>query len=159
MLFTALSILGLSALSSAAAVPRSTYGSWDVTIVQSSYANGYRSQEATAVYTSDSYPDGITSKCKYEYNPAATPNTTDSCDQGFSYTYDSYNSSKCIPKTSLVNVDCMANAMAVVAIQQIVQEPSPNTTLFGNGTLELKSDAVGRVYTGEATIEVSAATA
>lgn len=139
MLFTALSILGLSALSSAAAVPRSTYGSWDVTIVQSSYANGYRSQEATAVYTSDSYPDGITSKCKYEYNPAATPNTTDSCDQGFSYTYDSYNS--------------------IVAIQQIVQEPSPNTTLFGNGTLELKSDAVGRVYTGEATIEVSAATA
>lgn len=38
------------------------------------------------MYTSDSYPEGITSTCSFVANPVATE--TDKCDEGFTYTYD-----------------------------------------------------------------------
>jgi len=40
-----------------------------------------------------------------------------------------------------------------------VQEPSPDTTVFGNAALELKPNAAGRTFTGEVTVEVTSATA
>lgn len=83
------SLLALAATASAAVLPRSELGSWDITVVKSTSASGYQSQTATAVYTSDSYPEGVTKECKYEYNPRAEgEKETNECDDGFSYEFD-----------------------------------------------------------------------
>lgn len=86
-------VLALSALSTAAVLPRSDLGSWNVTIVKSAYANGYRSEVSTAVYTSESYPEGVSAECRYVLNPAVRPAESSSCDEGFSVEYDG--KSKC----------------------------------------------------------------
>ncbi|KAF1976909.1 hypothetical protein BU23DRAFT_15124 [Bimuria novae-zelandiae CBS 107.79] len=137
MHFASLAVLGLAALSSAAAVPRSALGSWYVSIKQESAAIGWRRNQATAVYTSDSYPEGITSTCVYELLPGRDPLETQSCDGGFSYMYDGQ----------------------TVSLQQVVQKPSPNTTVFGSALLKLTPNAIGRSWTGNTTVEVTAATA
>lgn len=82
-------LLSLAATASAAVLPRSQLGSWDVSVSKSAYANGYNSQTVTAVYTSDSYPEGVNKKCEYVFNPAAEgEKETSSCDEGFWYEYD-----------------------------------------------------------------------
>lgn len=87
-----LAFLGLATSSLAAVLPRSQYGSWDVSVSKSAYANGRKSETVTAVFTSDAYPEGLTSTCKYELSPPAAE--TSSCDnESFSYAYDG--SSKC----------------------------------------------------------------
>lgn len=86
MRFSTATVLGLAASATAAVLPRSQLGSWTVSVSESSYANGYKTRSATAVYTSDSYPEGITSTCSFVANPVATE--TDTCDEGFTYTYD-----------------------------------------------------------------------
>lgn len=90
MRFSTATILGLAATATAAVLPRSQLGSWAVSVSKSAYANGYQSQTATAVYTSDSYPEGITSTCSYVYNPQVTEGEkeTNVCDEGFSYSFD-----------------------------------------------------------------------
>ncbi|KAF9695280.1 hypothetical protein EKO04_007009 [Ascochyta lentis] len=140
MRLTTTTLLSLAATSTAAVLPRSQLGSWTLSVSKSAYANGYNSQTATAIYTSDSYPDGITSTCKYVYNPAVAegePKETDTCDEGFSYSFDGQ----------------------TVSLSQVVQKPSAGTTVFGSAPLTLKSDAVGRTFSGEATVEVTEATA
>lgn len=71
-------------------LPRSQYGSWAVSVSKSAYANGYQSQTVSANFTSDAYPTGIVSTCKYVYNPMAEPHESSGCDnEAFSYEYDS----------------------------------------------------------------------
>lgn len=52
-----------------------------------------------------------------------------------------------------------ANGVVAVSLSQVVQKPSANTTVFGSAPLTLTSDSVGRTYSGEATVEVTTATA
>ena len=83
-------LLAASASASATVLPRSQLGSWALSVSKSAYANGYQSETATGVYTSDSYPDGISSGCSYVYNPAASEGEKETrrCDEGFSYAFD-----------------------------------------------------------------------
>ncbi len=53
----------------------------------------------------------------------------------------------------------MADDKAAISLNQVVQEPSPDTTVFGSAPLTLKPNAVGRTFTGEVTVEVTSATA
>lgn len=89
MRFSTATVLGLAASATAAVLPRSQLGSWTISISKSAYANGYQTQTATAVYTSDSYPEGITSTCSYVYNPTVTEGEkeTKRCDEGFTYSF------------------------------------------------------------------------
>ena len=45
-----------------------------------------------------------------------------------------------------------------IKLQQAVELPTPQT-VFGSAPLELKSDAVGRTFTGEAEVDVTSAIA
>lgn len=149
-----LAILTLSASSLAAVVPRSQYGAWDVAVSKSAYANGFKSQTVSAIFTSDSYPEGIKSTCKYVYNPASEPKESSECDnEAFSYQYDGQ--SKLPARSAEENGTdfCVA-----IKLQQVVDEPSKQT-VFGNASLTLKSDAVGRTFTGETTVDVTSAIA
>ncbi|KAH6625207.1 hypothetical protein C7974DRAFT_413739 [Boeremia exigua] len=138
MHFSTALLLALTASASAAVLPRSQLGSWEFSLYRSAYASGYQSTIATAVYTSESYPEGLRKECTHILNPFAEPIQTDKCDEGFSYSYDGQ----------------------TVSLSQVVQKPSANTTVFGNAPLELKvADSVGRSWKGEATVEVSSATA
>ena len=56
-------------------------------------------------------------------------------------------------------VRMFANGVIAVSLSQVVQKPSANTTVFGSAPLTLTSDSVGRTYSGEATVEVTTATA
>ncbi|KAF1933492.1 uncharacterized protein M421DRAFT_894 [Didymella exigua CBS 183.55] len=139
MRFSTAAILPLAALASAAVLPRSQLGSWAVSVSKSAFANGFQSETATAVYTSDSYPAGITSSCSYEYDPTVTEGDkgTTTCTEGFTYSYDG----------------------TTVSLSQVVQKPSPNTTVFGSAPLTLTSNASGRTFTGQTTVDVSSASA
>jgi hypothetical protein len=88
MRFSTATVLGLAASTFAAVLPRSELGSWAVSFSKASFANGLKSEDVTAVYTSDSYPEGITSKCTYTYTPWETPEESNSCDEGFTYSFD-----------------------------------------------------------------------
>lgn len=90
MRFSTAMIIPLAALASAAVLPRSELGSWAVSISKSAYANGYQSMTATAVYTSDAYPESISSTCNYVYNPSAAADSkeTNVCSEGFEYSFD-----------------------------------------------------------------------
>lgn len=82
-------LFALAATATASVLPRSELGSWDVSVYKATSASGYQSQTVTAVYTSDSYPEGVTSVCKYVNNPRAEGDKeTSECDEGFSYEYD-----------------------------------------------------------------------
>ena len=87
---TITTLLALAATASAAVLPRSDLGSWAITISKSAFANGHQSQTASAVYTSDAYPEGIARTCSYVYNPAVTEGEkeTSTCDDGFGYSFD-----------------------------------------------------------------------
>jgi hypothetical protein len=82
-----------------AANAASDLGTWNVTIITSSAANGYNSRTVLADFASDAYadvtPDAYTGDdvirivCKYEYIPNANPRETSSCEPNtFSYEYD-----------------------------------------------------------------------
>ncbi|KAH7357419.1 hypothetical protein BKA66DRAFT_245416 [Pyrenochaeta sp. MPI-SDFR-AT-0127] len=132
-----LAFLGLATSSLAAVLPRSQYGSWDVSVTKSAFANGFQSQTVSAVFTSDSYPEGVTSTCSWVNNPANDPSETSSCDNAsFSYEYDGQ----------------------TISLQQTVELPNQQT-VFGSAALELKSDAVGRTFKGEAKVDVTSAIA
>lgn len=91
MHFSNIFTLGFAASACAAVLPRSQLGSWTVSVSKSAYTNGYQSQTATAIYTSDSYPEGITSTCSYVYNPTVEnpeEKETNTCDEGFTYDFD-----------------------------------------------------------------------
>ncbi|KAJ4341556.1 hypothetical protein N0V95_007174 [Ascochyta clinopodiicola] len=133
-------LLPLAASTSAILLPRSDLGSWSLSVSKSAYANGYSQQTATANYTSTTYPAGISRACKYEYNPtvpAGEDREADECDAGFTYSFDGQ----------------------TVSVSQVVLEKGVNTTVSGSAPLTLKSDAVGRTFTGEATVEATEATA
>lgn len=59
MQFTA-AILALAASASAVALPRSTMGSWEVSLSQLDTTGSFFT---TAVFTSDAYPEGLRSSC------------------------------------------------------------------------------------------------
>ncbi|KAH7074902.1 hypothetical protein BKA63DRAFT_324501 [Paraphoma chrysanthemicola] len=119
---------------------RSTLGSWNVTFKDAGYANGWKQQDLTANYTSDSYPEGIVSTCKWVLNPQASPSESLTCEgaEGFAYTYG-YKSK--------------------LSLQQNIELPN-KATVFGTKDLVMVSDMVtGRVWTAKDVIEVTSATA
>lgn len=82
-------LLALAASASAAVLPRSQLGSWDVKVAKSAYANGYQTETATAVYTSDSYPEGVSKKCTFVSDPRVAGEKAGlTCDEGFTYSFD-----------------------------------------------------------------------
>jgi hypothetical protein len=86
------------AAATAANAQASDLGAWNVTIESSSFANGFKSRTVLADFVSDAYSgdDVIRTVCKYEYNPAADPKESSSCEPNtFSYEYDG--TSKFIP--------------------------------------------------------------
>ncbi|KAF2024908.1 hypothetical protein EK21DRAFT_93677 [Setomelanomma holmii] len=136
MHFTTPLLTLLASTSLAAVLPRSGLGSWAVTINKASYANGYKSLDISAVYTSDSYPDGISSSCSTVKPSAADPEQPRTCSAGFEASYDG----------------------SSVSLQQTVELPI-NATVFGSGPIKLTTSGAGRIYTGSATVEVTSATA
>ncbi|OAG04317.1 uncharacterized protein CC84DRAFT_1217788 [Paraphaeosphaeria sporulosa] len=85
MHFSATLLPALVALTSAAAVPRSTYGQWTVSATVSPDHSVY----VTAKYTSDAYPDDKYMNRSCVENPFATPPVEKRCDRtDFTYEYD-----------------------------------------------------------------------
>jgi hypothetical protein len=106
MRFSAATIFGLAASATAAVLPRSQLGSWDVSVLKTAAANGYNSQSVTAVYTSDETTEPITKKCSYAYNPTVEPKESNSCDEGFSATYDGTSTFSPVSETSMYTLLC-----------------------------------------------------
>lgn len=77
---------------------RSSTGSWFFSLSKSYYANGYHSQTVFANYTSDSYPSGLVTNCRYVQDPTQQPPVDSaSCDQeGFSWSYDNEGTSSLV---------------------------------------------------------------
>lgn len=89
-------LLTLVASASAGVISRQSaqYGSWDISLISTSAANGFRSRNLTSVYT-NSDEDVISAvHCTYTYKPWDSPAETASCnDKSFSYNLGS--PSKC----------------------------------------------------------------
>ncbi|KAF2128409.1 hypothetical protein P153DRAFT_357764 [Dothidotthia symphoricarpi CBS 119687] len=137
MQFTLAALLSLSATTLAAAIPRSTTGSWDVSVTRAGYANGYKSTTVSATYTNDNIAEGITSTCTSVFNPAASPSASESCDnESFSYTYED----------------------DVITLTQTVQLDEV-TTVSGSAPLTLTLGSTGRSSSGSATVEATTAVA
>ncbi|KAG9196197.1 hypothetical protein G6011_01318 [Alternaria panax] len=123
-----------------AANAASDLGAWNVTIESSGYANGFKSQTVLADFASDAYTgdDVIRAVCKYQYNPAADPKESSSCEPNtFSYEYDG----------------------TTVKVQQNVEKPNP-MTVFGEAPLELTiQPGSGRTSKGNAIFDATRAVA
>ncbi|KAH7087871.1 hypothetical protein FB567DRAFT_355921 [Paraphoma chrysanthemicola] len=132
--------LALSAATSANPITqRSTLGSWAVTFKDAGYANGWKQQDLTANYTSDSYPAGIVSTCKWVSYPEGGQTDSLTCEgaEGFAYEYH----------------------LSKLSLQQSIELPN-KATVFGTKDLVMVSDMVtGRVWTAKDVIEVTSATA
>ncbi|PSN61189.1 hypothetical protein BS50DRAFT_625467 [Corynespora cassiicola Philippines] len=145
MRFTFAAVSTLIAAASAAAVPRSDMGSWAVSVVKNSAANGYKSEDITAVYTNSELPEAITSTCSFKnLTPEGVFQESKVCDpESFDYTL-SYEGTSWF-----------------VSLQQVVELNGEKVTVFGKSeglTLDCNS-ATGRYCTAETTVPVTAATA
>ncbi|KAH8724156.1 hypothetical protein GQ44DRAFT_709239 [Phaeosphaeriaceae sp. PMI808] len=108
MRFSATTLLALTASASAAVLPRSQYGSWDVVLEEKSSGEQYMD----ATFTSDAYPNGLRSACIS--NPTATPAYFRCNRAAITYSYDG----------------------TTLKMQQSIELPNTQT-VFGEVALEL----------------------